>query len=95
MKERTVMHDERTDAVVGMGCRIAFLVLSFGVLIIAVVRTWLFRQQCWDLMGLYIVGNLVGLIYQHAHRAQVIPWRWMVLFGLAGAVFGVAMSLLR
>ena len=95
MNERPVMTDERTDAVVGVGCRLAYLVLSFGVLIMALVRTWAFGQACWDLLGLNFVSNVVGLVYQRAKRAQVIPWRWGLLFGVMGAVFGVVISLLR
>ena len=90
-----IRHDERTDTVVGMSCRLAFLVLSFGVLIIALVRTVAFGQACWDLLGLYFVSNVVALVYQRVKHAQVIPWRWILWFALGGGVLGLAMSLLR
>ena len=86
-----IRHDERTDAVVGAGCRLAFLVLSFGVLIIALVRTLAFGQVCVDLLGLYFVSNVVVLVYQRVKHAQIIPWRWILLFALFGAVVGGAM----
>ena len=95
MNEQPVSHDERTDAVVGTGCRFAFLVLSSGVLIIALVRTMALGQACWDLLGLYFVSNVVLLVHQRVKHAQVISWRWILLFTLAGAVFGLAASLLR
>ena len=96
MNEKPVMTDERTDAVVGTSCRLAYLVLSFGVLTIAVVRTLAFRQVCLDLLGLYFVSNVVGLAYQRVKHVQVIPWRWILLFALAGAVVGgVMIPLLR
>ena len=95
MNEQTVIHDERTDAVVGISARLAYLVLYFGVLIIAVVRTMAFRQICLDLMGVIFVSSVVGLVYQHAKHAQVIPWRWILWFALGGGVLGLAMSLLR
>ncbi len=44
MNDQPVTHDERTNAVVGAGCRLAFLVLSLGVLIIAAVRAWAFGE---------------------------------------------------
>jgi len=90
-----IRHDERTDAVVGMSCRLAYLVLSFGVLIIALVRTLAFRQACWDLLGLYFVGNVVVLVHQRVKHAQVVPWRWVLFFALGGGALGLAMSLLR
>lgn len=96
MNERPVTHDERTDAVVGIGCRLGFLVLSFGVLIIALVRTLAFGQACLDLLALYFVGNVVVLVYQRVKHAQVISWRWILLFALFGAVVGgVMIPLLR
>lgn len=95
MNNKPVIRDERTDAVVGTGCRLAFLVLSFGVLIIAFVRTLALGQACWDLFGLYFVSNCVLLVHQRVKHAQVISWRWILLFALAGAAFGVAASLLR
>ncbi|HUW57410.1 MAG TPA: hypothetical protein VMZ92_12305 [Planctomycetota bacterium] len=95
MSEQPVMHDERTDAVVGMSCRLAYVVLSFGVLIIALVRTLAFRQACWDLLGLYFVSNVVALVHQRIKHAQVIPWRWVLLFGVGGMLFAVAIALLQ
>ncbi len=90
-----IRHDERTDAVAGAGARLAFLVLSFGVLISALVRTLAFGQVCVDLLGLYFVSNVVALVYQRLKHAQVIPWRWTLLFALYGVVCAVAIGLLR
>jgi hypothetical protein len=96
MNERLVTRDERTDAIIGVGCRLGFLVLSFGVLIIALVRILAFRQACLDLLGLYVVGNLVVLVYQHVKHAQVVSWRWILLSALFGAaIYGVVVPLLR
>lgn len=94
MKEQPVMTDERTDAVAGMGCRLAYLVLYFGVLTIAVVRALAFGQVTWDLLGLGFASSVVGLAYQHAKHAQVIPWRWMLWSALAGACMASGMAML-
>ena len=95
MNEQPVLHDERTAAVAGVSARLAYLVLYFGVLIIAVVRTMVFRQICVDLLGVIFLSSVVGLVYQRVKRAQVIPWRWILWFALGGGVLGLAMSLLR
>jgi hypothetical protein len=95
MNDQPVTRDERTDAVAGMGCRLAFVVLSFGVLTIAAVRACAFGQACWDLLALYFVSNCVLGVYQYVKRAQVVSWRWFLFFGLAGAVLAVAIALLR
>lgn len=95
MDSKPVIHDERTDAVVGVSCRLAYLVLSFGLLIIAVVRTFAFHQACWDLLGLYFISNVVGLVHQRAKQAQVIPWRWILFFAMFGVVVASAIALLR
>jgi len=96
MNDTTVIRtDERTDAVIGMSARLVTLVFSFGLLAIALVRMLAFGQACWDLLALYVVGNVMGLGYQYAHRASVIPWRWIALFALGGAAFALTLGLLR
>lgn len=87
--------DERATAIVGNSCRIGYLMLSFGVLIIAFVRTITLHQVCWDLLGLYFVSSLTVLVYQRIKKAQIIPWRWILLMGLAGAAFGTVIAVLR
>jgi hypothetical protein len=95
MNKQPVTCDERTDAVAGTSARVAFLVVSFGLLIIALVRTLAFRQACLDLLGLYLAGFAVYFVYARVKHVQVISWRVFLFFALAGAVFGVAASLLR
>lgn len=94
MNDKPLTCDERTDAVVGTGCRIAFLMLSFGVLLIAVVRGWAFGQTCWDLLGLIFVSGAVATVYRRVKHAPVIPWRWMLWFVLISMAVGFAMSVL-
>jgi hypothetical protein len=89
-----ISHDERTDAVACAGSRLAFMVCSFGVLTIAAVRAYAFGEECWDLLGLFIVSNCVLLVYQRVKRATIFSWRWGLLIGLLGAVFGLVFALL-
>jgi len=95
MNEQPVIRDERTDAVVGTSCRLGFLVLSLGVMIIVAVRTLAFGQACWDLLGLYFVSNVVAIVHQRVNHVQVISRRVILLFAVGGMVFGVAIALLR
>jgi hypothetical protein len=95
MNSKPVIRDERTDAVVGTSCRLAWLVLYFGVLIIAAVRLLAFRQVCLDLLGVVFVSSVVGIVYQLVKRVQVVPWRWVLLFALAPMVVGLAIALLQ
>ena len=95
MNEQPVMHDERTDAVIGTSCRLAYLLLSSGVLIIALVRISCFGQLCLDLLGLYVVSHVVVLVHQRVKHVQVIRWRWFALFALGGMLFAAAISLLQ
>jgi len=95
MKEQPVTHDERTDAVAGAGCRLAYLVLWTGVCVIAAVRHWAFGQMCWDLLGLAFVSLGVLFVFQRVKHVQAFSWRIFVLFFALGAVFGLAMALLK
>ena len=99
MNNKPVIRDERTDAVVGAGCRLAYRVLSSGVGIIFGVRALVFRQFCWDLFGLYIVGQGVLFVFASVKHVQAFSWRYArlgaLIGGLVGLVLGLAMALLR
>lgn len=94
MKTGPVLQDERTDAITGMSARLAYLVLYFGVLIIALVRTLAFHQVCLDLLGVVFASSVVALVYVRLKRGWV-PWRWALLFAMLGMVVGLALSLLK
>jgi hypothetical protein len=100
MNEQPVLHDERTDAVAGISARLAYLVLYFGVLIIAVVRTMAFRQICVDLLGVIFISSVVGLVHQRVKHVQVLSRHRALLsvlisMAVALAAAGVAFVLLK
>ncbi len=94
MNSKPVIRDERTDAVAGYSARIAYLVLSLGLMIDVIVRSWAFRQHCLDLVGLYFVSSAVGLVPPLVKHAYTVPWRWVLWIVLLGMVAGAVSSLL-
>jgi hypothetical protein len=96
----TVERDERTIAVEGSGYRWSYLVLSFGLLLIIMVRSFVNHQSSWDLFGLVILGGVVNAGYQGAH--QVLTRRWgvrvavtMLASAVVAALLAVALAALR
>ncbi len=75
-----VERDERTIAVENAGYRIAYLLLSFGVLGIVALRSWGRDEQSWDLLGLVLAGGIVNSLFQARHR--VLGKRWVVVAAL-------------
>jgi hypothetical protein len=64
-----VSRDERESSVDRAGDRLAYLVLSFGLLAIVAYRSFADGAASWDLLGLVILGGLVGMLYRLARRA--------------------------
>ena len=55
----TVVHrDERTTAVENASYRWAYLVLSFGLLLIVAFRSFVYGESAWDLLALVVLGGL-------------------------------------
>ena len=76
--------DERQVSVDRAGDRLAYIVVSYGALVIAAYRSFVERQATWDLLALVIVGGLVGWAYRAANRVLDRPT--MLLLGLTVAV---------
>ena len=68
MKNQNIIEDERTIAVQNASYRLTNVVFTFGLLIIALYRSVVFKQSCWDLLGLAFLGGLVATIHQASHR---------------------------
>jgi len=88
--------DERTTAVTNAGYRWSYLVLSFGLLAVIAVRSFLRDESPWDLLALVILGGVVNVAYQGRH--QVLYRRWGVLAGvtlLAAALLAAAIVYVR
>ena len=101
MHDNPVARDERTVAVENSSYRLAYLVLSFGLLLSVVVRALVLKEASWDLFVLLMLGHGVATFYQARRRALPRGWaKAAILIALTGAVVGtvvlaVAMMLNR
>lgn len=89
MTAGTVERDERTIAVENAGYRWSYLVLSYGLLLIAVYRSLVRDQAVLDLIALTVLGGVVNAAYQ-GYRRVLYP-RWImttVITLLLAAVVG-------
>ena len=66
--------DEREQGIDRAADRVAYLVLSFGLLAIVAYRSFMDGAASWDLLGLVVLGGLVGTVYRLARRAVSREW---------------------
>jgi hypothetical protein len=87
MIEATVERDERTVAVENASYRLAYLILTYGLLGIVAVRAVAWRESNWDLMALIVVGGGAAAAYQGAHKVFARRW-WLIatIIGVVGSV---------
>lgn len=64
-----LVRDEREMNVDRAGDRLAYLVLSYGLLLIVAYRSFVDRQASWELLALVITAGLVGTVYRLWHKA--------------------------
>lgn len=88
MKARPVERDERTVAVENESYRWAYLILSYGLLVVVAVRAYAFDQASWELLALVVVAGGVTSMYQGIRG--ILTTRW----GLISGVTIVAAALL-
>lgn len=60
--------DEREAAVDRSGDRLAYLVLSYGLLLIVAYRAFVDGQSSWELLALVVAGGAVGAAYRIRKR---------------------------
>jgi hypothetical protein len=60
--------DEREAAVDRAGDRLAYVVLSYGLLLIVAYRAFVDGQSSWELLALVVLGGAVGAAYRIAQR---------------------------
>lgn len=76
--------DDREMSADANGDRLAYLVLSFGILAIVAYRSFVRDEASWDLLGLVVLGGLVGGGYRLSQGA--ITRQAAVLIGLTMVV---------
>jgi hypothetical protein len=84
MRSASVVRDERTVAVEHASYRWAYLVLSYGLLLSVMYRSFVLHEASWDLLLLVIVGGAVSALYQNSYR--VLTRRWLILSAAAAGI---------
>lgn len=84
-----VWRDERETGVDQAADRLAYLVLSFGILAIVAYRSFVDGTASWDLLGLVVLGGLVGTLYRLAQGAVSREWT-IVAVGTASVALLIA-----
>ena len=96
MTNQSVVRDERTVSVENSSYRWAYLLLSFGVLVIVAYRGFVWRESSWDLLALVVLSGVVTTFYQGAYRVISRRWVWAAITtGLVAAVIAVGIAFLR
>ena len=91
-----VVKDERTLVVENASYRVAYQIVTFGLLLDVAVRAFALKQSNWDLFVLVILGGFISTVYQGVNR--VLSRRWAMMTALtmaAAAVTGAIVALLR
>ena len=76
MNNKSVSRDERTTVVENTSYRIAYLVMSFGLLASVAYRGFVLQQSSWDLLALVILGGVTATMYQGMNK--VLSRRWIL-----------------
>jgi hypothetical protein len=85
------VRDEREAAVGQGGDRLAYLVVSYGLLLVVAYRSLVERQASWDLLGLVVLGGIVSMGYRMTRHA--LSRNALLLVGITIAVCIVVASL--
>lgn len=84
-----VSRDEREQSIDHAADRLAYLVLSFGLLAVVAYRSFAEGVSSWDLLALVVLGGVVGTLYRLTRRAVSRDWV-IVAVGTAVAALVVA-----
>jgi hypothetical protein len=74
---RPAHRDERTLVIENASYRLAFLFLSYGLLVLAAYRRYVHQERPWDLLLLVVLGGGLATAYQGFHR--VLSKRWATI----------------
>jgi hypothetical protein len=88
------VRDERTTSVENASYRLAYLVMSFGLLLSVIYRSLILRDSSWDLLALVLLGGLVAAFYQGTHRILTRHWASVALAtAIAAALIALLISI--
>ncbi len=86
MKNEPTLRDERYYAVENASYKIGFLIFTYGLFALILIRSLVFHQSNWDLFALIIVASGAATIYQGVHKILPFPWKKLILYMIAVAV---------
>ncbi len=59
-----LVRDEREASIDRAGDRLAYLAISYGLLLAVAYRSFVDHEASWDLLGLVLLGGIVGSAYR-------------------------------
>jgi len=88
------VRDEREASVDRAGDRLAYLALSYGLLLLVAYRSFAEARASWDLLALVLLGGLVGTAYRLWHRvftreAALVAGLTIVVAIVVGALLAI------
>lgn len=87
-----IPRDEREARVDFAADRVAYLAVSYGLLVSVAYRSFVNGDAAWDLIGLVVLGGIVGLAFRV--RQGVMSGRWTLLLAATIAIAFVVAGLL-
>ena len=78
-----IRRDERETRIDLSADRIAYLVVSYGLLVSVAYRSFVNGEAAWDLIGLVVLSGIVGLAYRVRERAVSARWTLMLVAPIA------------
>jgi hypothetical protein len=87
-----VPRDERETRVDLAADRIAYLAVSYGLLLSVAYRSFVRGEASWDLLGLVVLGGIVGLAYRVSKGA--VSGRGTVMLAATAGIAIIVSALL-
>jgi hypothetical protein len=72
MNQQPIIRDERFYSMENASYRIGYLILTFGTMVLIIIRAILYQQTNWDFFALVWVSSLASTIYQA--RKKILPY---------------------
>jgi hypothetical protein len=87
---------DRTLAVQNTSYRLAYVFLSFAVLLDVAFRSFTRHDPAWDLLAIVILAGLLATLYQAIHKVLSVGWIKLVVVTLCvSGIVAALISLLR
>ena len=80
MKNSPIIRDERYFAVENASFRIGYMIISYGLLLLIIFRSFAYHESNWDLMALVVISSIAATIYQIVHKTVHFSMKWIYFF---------------